>query len=529
MKKHGWLCLFTVLCMSIFCTAMADVPDQQMWRMVGEGVLYRSPSASAMVLDRPADGQIVHIDKSGEDGWQYVFYTDQLTNASYEGWMHPSQMENPPESYDYWLYAAQNAAAQRLADFAARVDVTTAIPAYRYASMLREQAACEAIGIVAGDQVYLRVALTDIGFGHEVSHFVLHHPMTGVPVARLNRTDGDGKNRAVFEGVADYPVSEYALRLSAVYADVVSNDAPGFYMVRDTGEPGRWDGSSFVKTARIHPSMPEMTFTVTDLGVPTGAQAHTLQVNVTAADGSAVQDFRFESRLVPGDEYQAFSMTLIDVNFDGYLDLNLLTAMGAANSYSVLSVWLPEAGRFSPAMEDVPMCNLNVNAAAGILFSTESDGYADVLYTAWRWTEDGTLQLAADAELKSGGQDEVAESVVRYGLDGTPSQCWGAVYPQSWYFAMDTHAERYDAILAATLHNVLDDMPRTVVANVDWVNLRMRDTKSSVSLAKLPAGTEVTILRRGCGADAGWVRVWYTSPEGVGFTGYIWHSYLAGC
>ena len=93
-----------------------------------------------------------------------------------------------------------------------------------------------------------------------------------------------------------------------------------------------------------------------------------------------------------------------------------------------------------------------------------------------------------------------------------------------WYAAKYEwmERERHDVLDAVLYYDMLHQNPQyAVVDNVDWVNLRHLERKSSDSIGKISAGETVQILRFGCGEDQGWVRVLWN-----GRTGYIWHSFL---
>jgi hypothetical protein len=108
-------------------------------------------------------------------------------------------------------------------------------------------------------------------------------------------------------------------------------------------------------------------------------------------------------------------------------------------------------------------------------------------------------------------------------------RCWDETYPESWYYSEDDTAfERRTAIRYLTRDTAMREPSVLRVANVDWVNLRSRNSKASPSLAKLNTGEEVVGLVFGCGQDGGWTLVWQppSTSEAVGKVGYIWHSFL---
>ena len=308
-------------------------------------------------------------------------------------------------------------------------------------------------------------------------------------------------------------------------------------------------------TGQVHPELPILTLTVTDTGKRTEEPAgdNILQVVIEAQDGSLSQSLTWESIESPAFERIASLARLMDLNFDGYNDLVLLTAQGAQNVYYAFSlwdveqhlfrpvhrncVWLREEARFSDELVQIELCNPELFPEQRMLLSADPDGFyytREIFYMF-----DGSYHLTPkyiwDIYRAGDGMigEMMVESMTRVVL------LWDEQYPEEWYYGQDgvgASSERRKAAHEAALSGV--NKKRMQVANVDWVNLRKQDSKASPSLAKLNAGENVTVLVDACGPENGWVRVLYALGEHhsitldeyetgrTTLTGYIWHSFL---
>ena len=151
--------------------------------------------------------------------------------------------------------------------------------------------------------------------------------------------------------------------------------------------------SSSVYTGHVHPELPMLTLTVTDTGKRTEEPAgdNILQVVIEAQDGSLSQSLTWESIESPAFERIASLARLMDLNFDGYNDLVLLTAQGAQNVSYAFSlwdveqhhfrpvhrdcVWLREEMRFSDELVQIELCNPELFPEQRMLLSADADGF----------------------------------------------------------------------------------------------------------------------------------------------------------
>ena len=311
--------------------------------------------------------------------------------------------------------------------------------------------------------------------------------------------------------------------------------------------------SSSVYTGHVHPELPMLTLTVTDTGKRTEEPVgdNILQVVIEAQDGSLSQNLTWESIESPAFERIASLARLMDLNFDGYNDLVLLTAQGAQNVYYAFSlwdveqhhfrpvhrdcVWLREEMRFSDELVQIELCNPELFPEQRMLLSADPDGFyytREIFYMF-----DGSYHLTPKYiwDVYRADDDTIGEMMVESMTRVV--FLWDEQYPEEWYYGQEGVSDkRRKAVHEVALGG--PDRQRMKVANVDWVNLRKQDSKASPSLAKLNAGENVTVLVDACGPENGWVRVLYDLGEHhsitldeyetgrTTLTGYIWHSFL---
>lgn len=311
--------------------------------------------------------------------------------------------------------------------------------------------------------------------------------------------------------------------------------------------------SSSVYTGHVHPELPMLTLTVTDTGKRTEEPAgdNILQVVIEAQDGSLSQSLTWESIESPAFERIASLARLMDLNFDGYNDLVLLTAQGAQNVYYAFSlwdveqhhfrpvhrdcVWLREEMRFSDELVQIELCNPELFPEQRMLLSADADGFyytREIFYMF-----DGSYHLTPKYiwDVYRADDDTIGEMMVESMTRVV--FLWDEQYPEEWYHGQEgVSGERRKAVHEVALGG--PNRQRMKVANVDWVNLRKQNSKASPSLAKLNAGENVTVLVDACGPENGWVRVLYALGEHhsitldeyetgrTTLTGYIWHSFL---
>ena len=302
---------------------------------------------------------------------------------------------------------------------------------------------------------------------------------------------------------------------------------------------------------RVAKGLPVLNITWRNTGESTGndLRPYLLAADIVAEDGSFTQTVAWESN--EQSDRLAAHVRLVDYNFDGFKDLQLLTAQGARNVFYAVALWDEEKGCFrdverhclhlpggkiAQEVTQTEFCNPEFfpQDLRGMIYSVEADGYAYRTEYVYGWESRYGLTPYFVASVYDAGDGLIGESLEQWGT----GLCywWNQTYPEDWYYGTGgpgADGKRIEARRLLMLGRGTVDGYWMQVANVDWVNLRQLDSKGSPSLAKLNRGSSVQVLATGCGEDGGWVLV-YVHGDGTsdddreveGMTGYIWHSYL---
>jgi hypothetical protein len=141
---------------------------------------------------------------------------------------------------------------------------------------------------------------------------------------------------------------------------------------------------------RIHPTLPPHAFALHQ------AQPGVVDSIVVSVDGRRVQTLRpGENQVLP--EAQAERLSTLDLDFDGYADLALLSYVAMANSTSQYWRFDPAARRFVPAGE---LETLTPDSAARELTHFNRGGHGGRMWTAarWRWADTALVRVAEEEQ-----------------------------------------------------------------------------------------------------------------------------------
>ena len=305
--------------------------------------------------------------------------------------------------------------------------------------------------------------------------------------------------------------------------------------------------------------LPELHITWRNTGAATSNERRPwlLAADITAEDGSFTQTVTWES--AEASDQLAAHVRLVDYNFDGYKDLQLLAAQGARNVFYAVALWDVEKGCFREVAQDCPrlpgvksadkvgqaeFCNPEFypdanNPGFGWVYCVEEDGFFYRTERVYKWELGYGLEIYWVASVYGAGEGLIGESLEQWGTGF--NYWWNQTYPEDWYYGEGNgSAKRTEARRLLMLGRGTVESCYMQVSNVSWVNLRQMDSKESPSLARLDRGTTVQVLATGCGEDGGWVLVTcgtdalgvktgmdkYHDDQPDGATGYIWHSYL---
>ena len=311
--------------------------------------------------------------------------------------------------------------------------------------------------------------------------------------------------------------------------------------------------------SRVAEGLPELHITWRSTGEATSNERRPwlLAADITSADGSFTQTVTWESS--EAEDQLAAHVRLVDYNFDGYKDLQLLTAQGAQNVFYAVALWDVEEGCFREVerhclhlpggkidqeITQAEFCNPEFylapnNPKFGYVYSVEEDGYAYRTEYVYGWESRYGLTTYWVASVYDAGEGLIGESLEQWGTG--LAYWWNQTYPEDWYYGEgNADQKRTEARRLLMLGRGTVESCNMQVSNVSWVNLRQLASKESPSLAKLNRGTTVQVLATGCGEDGGWVLVScsnddlgvktgidkYHDDQPDGATGYIWHSYL---
>lgn len=283
-------------------------------------------------------------------------------------------------------------------------------------------------------------------------------------------------------------------------------------------------------TGRVREDMPLLTVTVMqeDSCDEESLRPYTLTAHITAADGSLAQEIVWQSNETPNRERAAALVLFQDYNFDGYADLQLLTAQGARNVFYCFALWNPEAGRFDGVAtlhgELLEVCNPIFYHSRREILSVEQDGWRYRTETLLWWRNNRTVVERVVAEVYDSGVNSLIGERLTI-VDGDKRHLlWDQQYEEEWYYGDNDH---HGAALGLFTHD--GQYPFAIqVTHEDFVYLRSRDDIVSTPLAQLPHGETVYVLLPGIGPDGGWVLVWCRDEggEALGRIGYVWHSFL---
>ena len=306
----------------------------------------------------------------------------------------------------------------------------------------------------------------------------------------------------------------------------------------------------FCRSYRITPAGPTVDLVIADTGrrnAPEARHENVLSAVITVRETGQIQHFDYDGTEPPATDSMNCMAWLQDINFDGYGDLMLCTARGASNEYSVFCLWNPETGRFdsiethcafdleteraSAQVTPLELVNFTLQKGRndeGYVISHDQDGAACYTQFVYRWEENGRLpELTQVHDVSSVSRTLIRDQVFLFFSQG--EKVWDHIYPEEWYYGATKPYRAFETAADSLWQGC--DMVSKHVDNVDWVNLRERDSKQSESLAHLDRGTEVQVLKEDC-AD-GWTLVlWDTGePQEKWFgnqteIGYIWHSFL---
>jgi hypothetical protein len=145
-------------------------------------------------------------------------------------------------------------------------------------------------------------------------------------------------------------------------------------------------------TVRIHPTLPPHGFALH------AGQPGVVDSIVVTAGGARVQTLQTGENLLPPEAAAGVErLSTIDLDWDGYADLALLSGVAMANSRSQYWRFDPAARRFTEAGE---FETLVPDSAARELTTFNRGGHGGRLWTAarWRWAGNGLVPVVEEEQ-----------------------------------------------------------------------------------------------------------------------------------
>jgi hypothetical protein len=131
--------------------------------------------------------------------------------------------------------------------------------------------------------------------------------------------------------------------------------------------------------------------------------------------------------MMPVREGERFFFGGTDINFDGFLDLELITRSGVANAYADYWLFAPASNSFA-YLGNFPI--LKVNAETHRLSSNERGGYGGMIYEAREYAfVDGKLEVMRCEKQEATKRENVFRKTIRERVNGKLRQVHTELVP----------------------------------------------------------------------------------------------------
>ena len=185
--------------------------------------------------------------------------------------------------------------------------------------------------------------------------------------------------------------------------------------------PAAADQPVYTRTVTIGDQLPAMTFSAypTEERDTEWPDMLLYRLEIATADGRALPSLRFAS--LEGADQQTHLLNFIDLNFDGYLDIEALRAAGASNMVNTYFLYDPAAGAFvyEPALDC--LSSYQLYPGQRLILNFEHDSAATGVWSLFV-TNNGKPTLFRQASALYDERDDyqsIRELVTEYGADGT--------------------------------------------------------------------------------------------------------------
>lgn len=165
-----------------------------------------------------------------------------------------------------------------------------------------------------------------------------------------------------------------------------------------TNPPGYAEGEYYRFNAELSGSLPAMQFEIKLTSGTYSLDGEEMRYNVVITDLSTydvVQQLSYASK----EKVGPYTFTLADLNFDGYLDLDITYELPASNEVHTFYLWDPQAKQFvETALSDLATSNYTLYPDSGIIENVLYDYGIASAYALYRY-EKGELSKFRRAEV----------------------------------------------------------------------------------------------------------------------------------
>ncbi len=139
-------------------------------------------------------------------------------------------------------------------------------------------------------------------------------------------------------------------------------------------------------------------------------------IEVTSQSDSKLQQRLPVTAMEPLAKDEVFFFGGVDINFDGFLDLMLITRRGVANAYAEYWIFEPKTGRFRE-LGTYPV--FRIDGGKKHLFTYERGGSGGMIHESKEYAfVDAKLTLVSDEKQEATQKPQVFRKVVRQRVDG---------------------------------------------------------------------------------------------------------------
>jgi hypothetical protein len=273
--------------------------------------------------------------------------------------------------------------------------------------------------------------------------------------------------------------------------------------------------AAYVATAKIHDSLPEMTFSL----YPTGRSAQDddgfpiWKLTVTSSAGVINDDLELSSAQEQWQYMKA--LNFVDINFDGYLDIEALRVSGANNMYSTYFLW--DKDKFVPAKGCEKLSSYTLHPENKRIYNYQQSSALTGIGERYAWNG-LTLVLEGYYDCDFTDTENVYVKVVLNDREGKAQTVFDGTFKGTWF--ADNFAAMEDAMHAIVYNTEYagDCLTGTVeTANNAKLNVRAKPGKSAKVLGKLPGGVLLWLKEY----DDTWYQTVYNGKEAYVMKGYV--------